>query len=524
MTRLLKITCVLAVSAALSVGAVRLFDPSGQGAAGLIGEATEAGRGVMRTVGLDTGGRTAPAIVYDTTAVSRGVIRKIVSTSGPVRALVTVSVGSQLSGQIHELKVDFNSEVKAGDELAVIDDKTFAAKVAQAKADLAAGRAMLATQQAGLKKSQAVLKQAERTVGRQETLAAKGIAAPAALDTATRDADVARAEIVVAEAQIENAKAILAQRQAQLDQAQIDLDRTRVRSPIDGTVIARTVDIGQTVAASLQAPELFKIAQDLRRIRIEAQVNEADVGAVADGNPATFAVDAYPERKFEGKVTQVRLAATELQNVVTYTVIIEAANGDRRLFPGMTANVQIETDKRDGALRVSNDAVRFKPRDRAARAEGGDGARAERSDRMLDRLKEELQLTDAQAGTVRQEMGKFFAEARAQSSDKGHRAPSFTPAAPSSGGELSGMRQRMTARLEQILTPLLGEAQRPLFDRWKRGRENMRSAALWVLNGTGELESRFVRLGIVDDQFTEIAGGQLKEGERVVVRAREAKK
>ena len=206
-------------------------------------------------------------------------MRKFVSASGPVRALVTVSVGSQLSGQISELKADFNSEVQAGDELAVIDDKTYVARVAQVRADLASAEAMLANQQAALMKAEAVERNARRLLERAQTLAGQGIAATTTLDNATRDAEVAAAETAIARAQVENARATIAQREAQLAQAEIDLERTRIRSPIDGTVIGRTVDVGQTVAASFQAPELFKIAQDLRRIRIEAQVSEADVGS-----------------------------------------------------------------------------------------------------------------------------------------------------------------------------------------------------------------------------------------------------
>ena len=478
---------------------------------------------------LDGGNRLAGNNVsYDTTEASRGAIRKIVSTSGPVRALVTVSIGSQLSGQVSEVKADFNSEVKANDEVAVIDEKTFSAKVAQARADLAAAQAMLNNQEAALQKAEAVLRQTERAVDRQQTLASKGFSAQSALDTATRDVDVARADIAVAKAQIENAKATIIQKQTLLDQARIDLERTRIRSPIDGTVISRTVDVGQTVAASLQAPELFKIAQDLRRIRIEAQVNEADVGSVADGNNVTFTVDAYPERTFEGQVTQVRLAATELNNVVTYTVIIEAANEDRRLFPGMTANVQIETAKRDGVLRVANEALRFKPRTGATAIVSNErqrGDRAERNERLLERLKDELQLTDAQMETVRSEMKKFLAEAREERAEKQPRGPSFgVPASFNTGSDMAGMRARMAAKLEEVLTPLLTDAQRPLFNSWKKGRENTRTGTVHVLNATGEAEARQVRIGIADDQFTEIVGGRVKEGEKAIVRAREAKK
>ena len=479
-----------------------------------------------------TGG---PAFAYDTAAVQRGAIRKLVSTSGPVRALVTVSVGSQLSAQLAILQVDFNSEVKENEILAILDDKSFVAKVAQAKADLAIARAALSNQEAALKRAEAVLRQAERSAGRQQTLASKGIAATAALDNATRDSEVAKAEIAVARSQIESAKAQIEQRAAQLLQADIDLDRTRIRSPINGTVISRTVDVGQTVAASLQAPELFKIAQDLRRIRIEAQVNEADVGAVAEGNIVEFSVDAYPERTFEGRVTQVRLAATELQNVVTYTVIIEAENPDRRLFPGMTANVRIETARRDNAMRIPNDATRFKPRNRTADAEkgegGGGGGAAARGARMLEQIKDELKLDDPQTETLRTEMRRVFQEMRAQTEATGQKSgaappPGFggPPAAPQGGGDVAGNRARFAQRLEQVLEPMLTEAQKPLFARWKRGREGARSAVVWVQTAQGDIESRRLRVGISDEQFTEVLGGQLKDGEKIVTRAREVKK
>jgi HlyD family secretion protein len=463
---------------------------------------------------LGLGGTHKAALVHDTQEVGRGTIRKVVTTSGPVRALVTVSIGSQLSGQIREVKADFNSEVKAGDTLALLDDKTFASRVSAARADLAAAEAQLANQQAALVKAEATLRNAERQTQRQTTLAQKGFAAQAQLDTATRDTDVAKADILVARALIESAKATVLQRKAALEQAQIDLDRTRINSSIDGTVISRTIDPGQTVAASLQAPELFKIAQDLRRIRIEAQVNEADVGVVAEGNAVSFTVDAYPDRTFEGRVTQVRLAATELQNVVTYTVIIEASNNDRRLFPGMTANVQIESAKRDGALRIPNDATRYKPRGEAA-AKGGASGGGDRGERQIERLKTELQLTAEQEAQLRDGMKSLFAEMRG-SGQNTNAAAQIDP---------SATRQRIQAKIEQVLLPTLSEEQRGLFDKWKRGREGTKFAQVYVLGADGQPERRRVRLGIADDQFTEVLpGGELKEGDRIVIRSREAKK
>ena len=288
-------------------------------------------------------------------------------------------------------------------------------------------------------------------------------------------------------------------------------------SPINGTVISRSIDLGQTVAASFQAPELFKIAQDLRLIRIEAQVNEADVGAVAEGNAVTFIVDAYPDRTFKGKVTQVRLAATELNNIVTYTVIIEAANDDRKLFPGMTANVQIAVAEKDDVLRVPNDALRFKPRGEAGGNEGrpGGGRGGEdRGERQLSRLKNDLGLDEQQETAVRAALAKAFEERRDAPSGLDMQPPRDPQAA----------RQKVQAAIEQTLAPLLNDEQRPLFEKWKRGLENTKAGSVYVVDNSNSPERRFVRLGISDDQFTEIVGGQLAEGERVIVRGRDARR
>lgn len=459
---------------------------------------------------LDGQGPQRGGVAYDTAEAAKGQIRKIVTTSGPVRALVTVSVGSQLSGQVDKLFVDFNSEVKEGDVMATIDARTFEAKVAQARADLAAAKAGLLNQQAALQRGEAVLEQTEKASGRQEALQKKGYSPTATLDNAKRDFEIAKAEIAVAKAQIESAKATIAQREAALKQADVDLDRTRIVAPINGTVISRTIDVGQTVAASLQAPELFKLAQDLRRIRLEAQVNEADVGVVSEGNTVTFTVDAYPERTFEGKVTQVRLSATELQSVVTYTVIIEASNDDRRLFPGMTANVQIEASKKDGVIRIPNDALRFKPRATQSAAQGGAG---DRSDRVVARLKTDLELTPEQEQAVRGALAKIAAERAA--APGGAQADSADPA---------GLRQKLQAAIEQTVRPMLTPEQVVLFEKWKKGRENARTGNVYVLDTSGAPDRRFVRLGISDEQFTEVVGGQLSEGERVVLRTRDVKK
>ena len=459
------------------------------------------------------GMRSAPEVVYETAPVSRGPIRKIISTSGPVRALVTVSVGSELSGLIDAVNADFNSTVKKGDVLATIDTRSFKAKVAQAKADLAAAEAALVNQNAVLARADAILKLARSTIERQRPLVQKGVSPISVLDTATRDIEVGTAEINVAKAQIESAKATIAQRQAQLRSTEIDLERTQIKAPIEGTVISRSVDPGQTVAASFQAPELFKIAQDLARIRIEAQVNEADVGAIEAGNPVTFTVDAYPERQFEGQVAQVRLAATEINNVVTYTVIIEAVNEDRKLFPGMTANVQIEAARRDDVLRLANDVLRYKPKNSVTGARHGGSDGTERGGRMVERLKAEVALTPEQEAAVKDALAKLGEEMKAPSGAMGGAPMDF-----------GAMRQRMSARVEQALGPLLSAEQKLQFERYKKGREGTRGATVYILDAKGEPEPRFVRLGLTDEQFTEVAGGDVGDGASVIVRAREQKK
>src|SRR5262245_30084400 len=463
---------------------------------------------------------TSSAFVYEVAEVSQGPIRKLVATSGPVRALVTVSVSSQLSGQIRDLKVDFNSEVKAGDDLAIIDDKTFVAKVAQANADLIAAKATLLNTEAALAKAEAIERNAARLLQRQEALASKGIAATMTLDVATRDADVAKAEIEVAKAQLENAKATIAQREAQLLQAQIDLDRTRIKSPIDGTVIGRTVDVGQIVAASLQAPELFKIAQDLRRIRIEAQVNEADVGAVFEGHSVEFTVDAYPGRRFQGKVSQVRLGALELNNVVTYTVIIEAENDDRKLLPGMTANARIETAKIDNVLRLPTDALRFKPR-------AADLVAAMQNP-SLQQLRQEIERARAELALSDEQLGKVNAAMKGVGPEPGAVAASAVAGGARPNQTAAETEARLLQRLKYALASVVNESQRAAFEAWKARFESAgrkrRDVTVWVLAPSGLIETRQVRLGLMDDDFVEVIGDGLKEGDRVVLRSREAGK
>lgn len=300
---------------------------------------------------------------YSTNTASRGDIRKEVTGTGVVRPVVSVLVGSQLSGQIAELKVSYNAMVNAGEVLAILDDKMFVSKVKQAEAELITAKSGLLNQVAALEKAEALRQQAELGHERQQALAKSNTTTRAQLENATRDLLVARAEISVANALIASARATINHREALLEQAKIDLDRTRIKSPISGVVLSRMVEVGQTVAASLQSPELFRIAKDLKDIQVEAQIAEADIGSVQAGNAVVLTVDAFPDKEFSGRVGEVRLAATVEQNIVTYTVVIDVDNAELRLFPGMTANVRIETARRENVVRISAEALRFKPRD-----------------------------------------------------------------------------------------------------------------------------------------------------------------
>jgi len=316
-----------------------------------------------------------PAPQYRLGKLEAGKLSAAVSASGTLGALVTVQVGSQVSGQIAELFVDFNSLVKKGQVIARLDPEAFETRVAQAQADLRAAesaaqmaRDNLTVRQAELAKARIALDEAGRNLERKKALVAQAFLSPAELDSAQAAFDTAREQVRLAEAavrantaQVTNAEAIVAQRQAQLRQAQVELAHTVIRSPVDGVVISRNVDVGQTVAASLQAPVLFTIAQDLRQMEVNIAVDEADVGRVRPGQKVRFTVDAYPGERFNAQVTQIRKAPQTVNNVVTYSVIATAANPDGRLLPGMTANARILTDERENVLKVPNEALRFRP-------------------------------------------------------------------------------------------------------------------------------------------------------------------
>jgi HlyD family secretion protein len=298
---------------------------------------------------------------YQTHRVARGIVERSVTASGTVKALVTVDVGSQLSGPIIEMKADFNSSVRTGDLLAVIDRAPFEAKVQAASANLAIAKADVARSEAAMAKVQKQLGLLDRDVERYKMLVSHAGVSRQQLDHAQTQSDATRHELAAAVADFNSATATVVLREAELEQAKINLNRTLIRSPIDGVVIDRRMQPGQTVTAEYQTPVLFQIAQDLSQIQVLAQVDEADIGGVHKGDGATFSVEAFPDDSFSGVVDQIRLAAVKTSGVVTYTVVVRAQNPDMRLFPDMTATVRIVTDRRENVLTVRNEAIRFRP-------------------------------------------------------------------------------------------------------------------------------------------------------------------
>ncbi len=313
-------------------------------------------------------------VQYRTVKIERGDLLASVAASGAVTPVSLVTVGTQVSGQIRDVLVDFNTEVKAGQLLAQIDPESFEYRVRSAQADVDAARAAVLTAQANLlatqtqvSRAQVDLNEAQRSQDRTLSLVEKqfiaqseGDKARALVNTSVEALKATQAQVGVSQAQVSAARANVSQRDSALAQARIDLARTKITSPVNGIVIKRTIERGQTVASSLQAPELFVIAQNLSDMQVEAAIDESDVGRLVVGQKATFTVDAFPGQTFQGAVQQVRKAALNVANVVTYVAVIRFSNVDGRLMPGMTANVRIVTEERKQVLKVPNAALRLR--------------------------------------------------------------------------------------------------------------------------------------------------------------------
>ncbi len=305
---------------------------------------------------------SAPEYEYISEPVTRGEVLRKVSASGKVRALNTIKVGTEVSGQVTKVYVDFNSPVKAGQVLAEIDSTRVRARVQQSEAQVALARAGLQQTVANVARARSELEIQGRDFARQKALAERGFVSKAGLDIAQSKLNSARNALQVALAQTQSGNAQISQGTAELSSARLDLNRTVIVAPASGVIINKLVEPGTTVAASFQTPNLFEIAADTTKMQVEASVDEADIGQIIEGQDVTFTVDSYPDTIFRAKVRQVRKAPVETQNVVSYLVIIDVDNLDGKLLPGMTANVEIITGEKANVLRVPTNALRFRPK------------------------------------------------------------------------------------------------------------------------------------------------------------------
>ena len=320
---------------------------------------------IIAVVGAGAGAyymrRGGSEMTVNTAPVTRGDIVDAVASTGTLQAVTTVLVGSQVSGNISWLGADFNSIVKKGQVIAKLDPALFQASVDQAKANLAKARADVIQAQANVEHSKVEVRDAQQKNTRMQQLFDRQLETQADLDAAKIAVDTANADVQSSQAGEQDQEAVVQQAQANLNQAQVNLDHTVISSPVDGIIIQRSVDVGQTVQASTQAPTLFIIAVDLTKMQVSASIDEADVGRIRPNQRVTFRVDAYPSDTFEGTVSQIRLQPVVVQNVTTYATMVDVPNNDLRLKPGMTANLKVEVSRKADALRVPNAAVRFRP-------------------------------------------------------------------------------------------------------------------------------------------------------------------
>src|SRR5215831_6118241 len=314
---------------------------------------------LMAAIGMLTAFKlqTGKAPQYTTAKIQQGDIQNVVQATGSITAVTTVQVGSQVSGTIQSLFADFNSHVTKGQVVAQIEPSLFKGALLQANADLQDARANLEAAKANLAKAEAAEVQTNQDYARNQELAKDGVIPAQQLDAARAAWGSNVAAVSAAKAQVTQSAAQVQQKAAAVTVAQTNLDHTIIRSPIDGTVVARNVDVGQTVAASLQAPTLFTIAQDLTKMQVYVSTDESDVGAIHIGQPANFKVDAFPNQTFKGTVSQVRLNATTVQNVVTYTTVVDFDNPQMKLFPGMTAYVNVPVAQAENVLKIPNGAL-----------------------------------------------------------------------------------------------------------------------------------------------------------------------
>lgn len=453
----------------------------------------------------------APKDPYRTAAVETGAITKAVSASGTLEALVTVDVGSQISGQIINVMADFNDVVKRGQVLAILDPQTYQSRVAQGQADVAAG-------EAALRQAQAQMESAQADYNRKKAMVDQGIYAPTVLDTTQAAFRSARAAVEAARARIDQSKATL-------NSQRVDLGRTSIVAPIDGVIVDRQIEPGQTVAASLQAPVLFRIAQDLSKVEVKISVDEADIGQIKEGQAVKFTVDAFPDDNFTGVVTQVRKQPVTEQNVVAYVVMAQADNPRGTLLPGMTANADIVIEQREAVMKVPAAALRWTPPSEngaVVRVSGppgmggppGGGQRQQggRGTAGGQRIIQQLDLDAAQQKT----WATIQADLRQKSA----------AAMASAGGDRGAMRETMRknmneafAKLEPSLKPAQKEkltALRATMGQGGRGTAGGFSGGVVYALREGKPVPIPVRIGATDGSFTEIRSRDLKAGDQVI--------
>jgi HlyD family secretion protein len=512
-------------------------------AAAAVGAVAAGGVAVALLAG---GPASAGDYAFEIVTVERGDVARIVSASGQVRALNTVEVGSEVSGKIVELLVDYNSTVRADEVIARIDPESFATAVRQAQANLLQAEASVANARAAIERSQVSLDVIAKAYERQKNLLAEGAISTAAWEQAERDYKFAEVDLATNRTQLQSALAALEQRKAALEEAELKLARTVIRSPIDGVVIERAINIGQTVQASMQAPKFFVIAQDLSDIRIDANVVESDIGGIDAGDPVAFTVDTFPGQRFQGVVEQVRLQGREQANVVTYTVVVAARNPGAQLLPGMTANVEITADRATGVLRIAEDATRFSPpreiQERLAAADGAGGPGGGPAGRGQAGFPGGLPGGGRGGNPIEEQLVELGIDADRIARISGELRAEFQRNMPqqaaAQGGPLGGggfgppqqflqqqqmqeMRTRMETAREAIMRRELTAEEYEAYSKLRGEQMLQKRAPMYVVGPDGELERRMVIVGLSDGDFVEIVRGA-GEGDAFVVRARAA--
>ncbi|MEL6692395.1 MAG: efflux RND transporter periplasmic adaptor subunit [Pseudomonadota bacterium] len=454
-----------------------------------------------------------PQSTLATAPASPGNVTRVVNASGTIVPRDQVMVGSEVSGRILEVRVDFNSIVRAGDTLAIIDPQSFENRVRQLQSRLEATLADTKVRQASIERAQVNYSQALSVLTRQQDLFEQNAASQARLDQANQAVGVARADLRLVEAQLESTLAQVNQIRAELATANLDLERTTISSPIDGVIIDRKVDPGQTVQASFSAPELFALAADLSDIRVEAQIVESDVAGLNAGDRVKFSVDAYPDLALEGTVEQLRLKSQEANNIVTYVAVVAAKNEDGKLMPGMTANLEITTDIKAGVTRIPAQADRFRPTPEQIQKWQVEGAAADAAADnpnapVLSRLKR-IGMSETDYETARATLEQATAPLIEIINDP-ERTFMHTPT-----------RISLAELTESLLSTQLSPGNYSAYRALMAAERNIRDAALWVQTADGKMQQKPVRLGLSDGAFIEVVSG-LEEGEQVVTGIREA--